>query len=78
MWLLLCLCSHECWVYLVINDAPGVGHNMVVVSGKGMVAGPGGPKAVAHHLHILPAGFLQLLSDVIGCQCGQRTTQGMP
>jgi len=63
--------------YLVIDDAPGVRHNMIVIPGKGMIAGPGSPKAVAHHLHRLPASFLQLLADVIGCQCSQHTAQGM-
>ncbi len=63
---------------LVVDDAPGVWHHAVVAVGKGMVAGPGGPKAVAHHLHTLVAAILQLLADVIGCQGGQGTTQGMP
>ncbi len=63
---------------LVVDDTPGVWHHAVVVIGKGMVAGPGGPKAVAHHLHTLVAIILQLLADVIGCQGGQGTTQGMP
>ncbi len=71
-------CCISSWVYLVIDDAPGVGHDMVVVPGKGMVAGPGSPETVAHHLHTLPASSLQLLADVISCQCGQSTTQGMP
>jgi len=43
-----------------------------------MVAGPGGTKAVAHHLHILLAAGLQLLADVIGCQRGKGTAQRMP
>jgi hypothetical protein len=51
---------------------------MVVVCSKGMVAGPGGTKAVAHHLHILLAAGLQLLADVIGCQRGKGTAEGMP
>ena len=37
--------------YLIIDDAPGVRHLAVVVMGESMVTRPGGPKAVAHHLH---------------------------
>ncbi|MCJ1242450.1 hypothetical protein MMC14_010458 [Varicellaria rhodocarpa] len=55
---------------LVVDDAPSVGDEVVVVPGKGMVAGPGGAKAVAHHLHLRPATLEQLLADVVRCQGG--------
>ena len=32
---------------LVIDDSPGVRHHLVILLGKGMVAGPGGSEAVA-------------------------------
>ncbi len=32
--------------YLVVDDAPGVRHHLVVVSGKGMATGPGRSKGV--------------------------------
>ena len=68
-------CSKTC---LVIDDAPGVGHHLIVVLGKGMVAGPGSADAVAHYFHVLLAASLQPLANVIGCQCGKRTAQRMP
>ena len=64
-----------CKTCLVVDDAPGVGHHMVVVCGKGVVAGPGGAKGVAQHLHLPPAPTLQPLAHVIGCQCCQSPTQ---
>ena len=63
---------------LVVDDAPGVGHHMVVVCGEGVVAGPGGAKGVAQHLHLPPAPTLQPLAHVIGCQGRQSPTQRMP
>ena len=58
-------------LHLVIDDAPGVRNHVVVVPGKGVVASPGCPKAVAYYLHLLllllPL-FGQLLLDVICCQ----------
>ncbi|KAA6428739.1 MAG: hypothetical protein FRX49_01614 [Trebouxia sp. A1-2] len=56
----------------------GVWHYTVVVCSKGVVAGPGGTKDVAPHLHILLAAALQLLADVIGRQRGKGTAQRMP
>ena len=63
---------------LVIDDAPGVGDDAVVVAGKGVVAGAGGSKAVAHHLHLRPASLQKLLPDVIRCQSRQCTSQRVP
>ena len=67
-------------LYLVVNDAPGVGDHVVVVPSKGMIAGPRSAKAVTHHLHPLLLLFMlcQLLPDIICCQRRQGPTQRMP
>ena len=55
---------------LVIDDAPGVGDHSVAVTSKGMVAGAGCCKGVAHHLAVALLVGHQLLAYVIGCQRG--------
>jgi len=55
--------------YLVVDDAPGVRHHLVVVSGKGMATSPGRSKGVTQQLHITSTSFQQRLLDVKCCQC---------
>ena len=59
--------------HLSIDDVPGVGHKELVLPSEGSVAGAGGAKG--HHADVAQP---QLLCNVKGCQCGQRSPQGMP
>ena len=65
------------WADLVIDDAPGIRHHLIVLPGKGVAAGPWCAKAVAAKSHIWPVGLQQLLLDVKSCQCRQCTAQRM-
>lgn len=59
----------QCRAYLVVDDAPGVRHHLVVVVGKGMATGSGRSKGVTQQLHITSASLQQRLLDVKCCQC---------
>ena len=56
---------------LVVDDAPGVRHQGVVLPCKGMVASARSCKGVAGDLHISLLAVKQLFADVKGCQGGQ-------
>ena len=65
------ICPH-----LVVDDVPGVLHQLVVLGSKGVVPGPGGAKRAAGDswrgpLLQRPAG------KAVGGQRGQRTPQGV-
>lgn len=59
--------------HLVIQHVPGVLHVAVVLSRKGMVAGPGCSKGVD-----VKGEGVELFSNVKGCQRGHSTTQRVP
>lgn len=65
--------SHQRRSHLGIDDMPCVRHEELVLSSKGPVASAGGAKG--HHADVAEP---QLLCNVKGCQCGQRSPQGMP
>ena len=69
---------HKSQPCLIIDDAPGIYYQSVILFSKSRIANSWRSKGITCHMHSRHAGLLQVSGNVKCSQDSQRSSQGVP